>query len=592
MSDAPPIGSPLRFAASLLARQRRAVAPLTLLNVGIIAMTLVTPLLTGLAVKRIEDGDLTGADGALVAALLIALAGLLAATFAAAAGVLNSRVSAAIETDLRSRLYRHYQVVDPRALDSRSTGDLVSLASSDLVPVAQFFGIRLARGLQGAVTMVLAGAIMFTLEPLLALVALAPLPVGVAILAVYTHRARPKLLEARRAMGALTTTLQETLAGVATVRAYARESEQREHFAGVAERVLDASLAVNRMGARSLTAVDMLPLVGSALVVIIGGRLAISGDLSVVEFSVFYTYVVMLVPSVQTVGMTLGQAQPAFASLSRVLEALRQPLQHSPSEPPMPAEPAGVRMRGVRADSPGGDSILDGVDLDIPAGGTVAVLGTTGSGKSTLLALVNRLRDVRGGSVEVAGVPVGEVEIGSLRRAIGTATDDNFLFSGTVRENIAFARPDASLADVEAAARTVQAHDFIATLPDGYDTVLGDRGVGLSGGQRQRVALARALLSAPAVLLLDNATGNLDALTEAAVLDELDALRTGAPLTRIVVGYRPAVLRRADEVLLLEDGRIVERGTHDALLRSSARYQALVGVDATGNPGRTERNVP
>jgi ATP-binding cassette subfamily B protein len=582
----------LRFAASLLARQPRAVALLTLLNAGIIAMTLVTPLLTGLAVKRIEDGNLAGADGAFVVALLIALAGLLAATLAAAAGVINSRVSAAIETELRSRLYRHYQVVEPRALDSRPTGDLVSLASADLVPIAQFFGVRLARGLQGAVTMVLAGVIMFTLEPLLALLALAPLPLGVVILATYTHRARPKLLEARRAMGALTTTLQETLAGVATVRAYALEPEQREHFARAAERVLEASLAVNRMGARSLTAVDMLPLVGSALVVIIGGRLAIAGNLSVVEFSVFYTYVVMLVPSVQTVGMTLGQAQPAFASLSRVLEALRQPPQHSPSEPPLPAEPAGVRMRGVRAETPAGDPILDGVDLDVPAGGTVAVLGTTGSGKSTLLALVNRLRDACGGTVEVAEVPVDEVEIGSLRHAIGTATDDNFLFSGTVRENIAFARPDASLEDVEAAARAAQAHDFISSLSDGYDTVLGDRGVGLSGGQRQRVALARALLSGPAVLLLDNATGNLDALTEAAVLDELDTLRTGVPLTRILVGYRPAVLRRADEVLLLEDGRIVEHGTHDALLRSSSRYRALVGVDPTGNPEQADRSAP
>ncbi len=222
MSDAPPTGSPLRFAASLLARQRRAVALLTLLNLGIIAMTLVTPLLTGLAVKRIEDGDLTGADGAFVAALVIALAGLLGATFAAAAGVVNSRISTVIETDLRSRLYRHYQVVDPRALDSRSTGDLVSLASSDLVPIAQFFGIRLARGLQGVVTMVLAGVIMVTLEPLLAFLALAPLPVGAVLLATYTHRARPKLLDARRAMGALTTSLQETLAGAATVRAYAR----------------------------------------------------------------------------------------------------------------------------------------------------------------------------------------------------------------------------------------------------------------------------------------------------------------------------------------------------------------------------------
>jgi ATP-binding cassette, subfamily B, multidrug efflux pump len=591
MSDASPVGSPLRFALTLLARQRRAVALLMLLTVGIIAMTLVTPLLTGWAVDRIDAGDLTGADGAFTAALAIALAGLLTAILAAAAGVVNSQVSAVIETDLRSRLYRHFQVVDPRVLDSRPTGDLVSLASADLVPIAQFFGNRLARGLRGAVTMVLAGVIMVWLQPLLALLALAPLPVGVLILASYTHRARPKLLEARRAMGALTTSLQETLAGAATVRAYARESEQREHFARAAERVLDASLAVNRMGARSLTAVDVLPLVGSALVVIVGGRLAISGGLSVVKFSVFYTYVVMLVPSVQAVGLTLGQAQPAFASLRRVLEALGAPVQDSPSEPVLPAEPAGVRMRGVRADTPEGDPILDGVDLDAPAGGTVAVLGMTGSGKSTLLALINRLRDAGDGSIEVAGMPVGEVEIGSLRRAIGTATDDNFLFSGTLRENIAFARPGASLDDVQSAARAAQAHDFIAALPDGYDTVVGDRGVGLSGGQRQRVALARALLARPTILLLDNATGNLDALTEAAVLDGLDALRTAAPPTRIVVGYRPAVLRHADEVLVLEDGRIAMRGTHDGLLRSSPHYRTLVGVDTASNPERTKRSA-
>jgi ABC-type multidrug transport system fused ATPase/permease subunit len=180
----------------------------------------------------------------------------------------------------------------------------------------------------------------------------------------------------------------------------------------------------------------------------------------------------------------------------------------------------------------------------------------------------------------VAGSPVSGVEISSLRRAVGTATDDNFLFSGTLAENIAFARPEASRDDVEAAARAAQAHDFIAALPDWYDPVVGDRGVGLSGGQRQRIALARALLAEPAVLLLDNATDNLDALTEAAVLDGLDGRRTDAPPTRIVVGYRPAVLRRADEVLVLDGGRIVERGTHDALLRSSARYRALVGVDA------------
>jgi ABC-type multidrug transport system fused ATPase/permease subunit len=580
MSDARPTGSPLRFVVNLLARQRRMVALVLVLSLGIIAMTLVTPLLTGFAVERIDAGDLTGADGAVGAALAIALAGLLGATFAAAAGVVSSQIAAVVETDLRSRLYRHFQVVDPRVLDTRPTGDLVSLASTDLFPIAQFLGVRLPRALQGVITMVLAGVVMVWLDPLLALLALAPLPVAVVILARYTNRARPVLLETRRAMGALTTSLQETVAGAATVRAYAREAEQREHFARAAQRVLDGTLAVNRMGARWLTAVDMLPLLGSAVVVIVGGRLAIGGDLSVVDFSVFYTYVVILVPSVRAVGLTLGQAQPAFASLRRVLEAMGHPAQPSPAEPPLPAAPAGVQMSRVRADTPTGDPILEGVDLDVPPGGTVAVLGATGSGKSTLLALVNRLRDADGGTVEVAGSPVTGVEIASLRRAIGTATDDNFLFSGTLAENIAFARPEASREEVEVAARTAQAHDFIAALPDGYETVVGDRGVGLSGGQRQRIALARALLAEPAVLLLDNATGNLDALTEAAVLDGLDGRWADAPPTRIVVGYRAAVLRRADQVLVLDGGRIVERGTHDALLRSSARYRALVGVDA------------
>src|SRR4051812_183691 len=355
MSDAPPTGSPLRFAATLLARQRGAMTLLILLNIGIIAMTLVTPLLTGLAVERIDADDLSGTDGAFAAALGIALAGLLAATFAAAAGVVNSRVSAVIETNLRSRLYRHFQVVDPRVLDARPTGDLVSLASTDLIPIAQFFGIRLARGLQGVVTMVLAAVIMVWLEPLLALLALAPLPVGVVILAMYTHRAGPRLLEARRAMGALTTSLQETIAGAATVRAYARESEQREHFARAAQRVLDASLAVNRMGARSLTAVDMLPLVGSAVVVIVGGRVATAGGLCVVDLAVFYPYVVRRLPPVQGVGLTLGQAQPASASLRGGLGARREPVQRSRDGRPLPVSPSGVRMRGVRADTPGGD---------------------------------------------------------------------------------------------------------------------------------------------------------------------------------------------------------------------------------------------
>ena len=579
MSGEPTTGGQLRFVASLLRPQGRGFLLVGLLVVGVVAATIATPLLVGRAVDRIDAGDTQGIDGSFAAAVGIALAGVLAATFSAAATMVATRISLRIERDLRSRLYRHFQVVEPTVLDTRSTGDLVSLLSTDLIPISSFLGARLTAATQSILTLLLSAAIMLWLEPFLALLALVPLPLAVGVLARYHRRSVPILLAARRAMGRLSATVREAVEGVATVRAYAREDEQRERFGAATGQVLDRTLAVNRMTAIYGTTVDMLPLIGSAVVVIVGGRLAISGDLSVVDFAVFYTYLVMLVPSTRQLGLTLGQAQFALASVGRVMEALRHPVQPSPAEPPLPAVPAAIRMRGVRADAPGGDPILEGVDVDVPPGRTVAVLGTTGSGKSTLLALVNRLRDAREGRVEVGDAPVAEVDIHSLRRAIGTATDDNFLFSGTLAENIAFARPEATQEEVEAAARLAKAHDFIAALPDGYETVVGDRGAGLSGGQRQRIALARALLTRPPVLLLDNATGNLDALTETAVLDGLEQERREAPPTRLVVGYRPAVLRRADEVVVLDSGRVVERGTHEELLRRSARYRQLVGAD-------------
>jgi ATP-binding cassette subfamily B protein len=236
-----------------------------------------------------------------------------------------------------------------------------------------------------------------------------------------------------------------------------------------------------------------------------------------------------------------------------------------------------VALEGVSVRGQDGRTVIDDADLQVSSGGRIAVVGTTGSGKSVLVKLINRLVTPSGGSVRVGGHAVDEVELHSLRRAVAAAGADEFLFAGTIAENISYGRPDASADEIEAAARCAQAHEFIAELPDGYATRIGDGGTGLSGGQRQRIGLARAIAARPGILVLDNATGSLDSVTEAAAVLSLAELRESEPHTRVVVGYRPALLRDADEVVVIEDGRIVERGTHEELLKSSERYRTLVG---------------
>jgi ATP-binding cassette subfamily B protein len=322
--------------------------------------------------------------------------------------------------------------------------------------------------------------------------------------------------------------------------------------------------------------IGFLPNLGLAVVLLVGGRQAINGDITVGEFVAFYGYVQVLVGPVRMLGIALGMAQRAVASGARVFEVLdRQPEMTVPDDaPPLPAGDGHVELRDVSFTYVGAeDPVLHGLDLDVPAGRTIALVGGTGSGKSTLVSLLPRLYDPSTGSVWIDGADVSQVRLESLRSQVGLVSDDPFLFSDTIRANIAYARADASQEVVEDAARRADIHDFIAGLPDGYDTLVGERGVMLSGGQRQRVAIARALVMDPRVLILDDATSSVDATTEAAIKRALRELMEGR--TTFIIGHRLSTIALADEIVVLESGRITARGTHDELVETSDLYREI-----------------
>jgi ATP-binding cassette subfamily B protein len=301
----------------------------------------------------------------------------------------------------------------------------------------------------------------------------------------------------------------------------------------------------------------------------------IAGNLTLGEFTAFYTYLMMLMGPMRMLGMSLGMAQRAVASGNRLFEILdREPRVTSPAgAPSLPDGPGRVEFRDVSLRYDGSDPALTGVSLEVPAGRTVALVGPTGSGKTSLVALVARLYDPTDGAVVVDGADLRSVDVASLRSEVAFVADESFLFSATVAENIAYARPEATREEIESAARRAQAHDFISRLPDGYQTMVGERGLTLSGGQRQRIAIARALIADPRVLILDDATSSVDARTEAAIKRGLREVMEGR--TTFVVAHRLSTISLADEIVVMEAGRVVDRGRHEELLERCPLYAEI-----------------
>jgi ATP-binding cassette subfamily B protein len=367
------------------------------------------------------------------------------------------------------------------------------------------------------------------------------------------------------------------VSGVRVVKAFAQEERQLSRFREAVARVFDQAICATRIQARYTPMIAFLPNLGLALILLIGGRDVINGSLTLGQFTAFYAYLLMLISPMRTLGYMLGAAQRATASGARIFQVLdRAPTMVLPDDAPaLPEGPGRVTLKHVSLTFDGAPRpALRGIDLDISPGRIVALVGAMGAGKTALVSLLPRLYDVSAGTVRIDGADVRMVDLSSLRREIAIVTDDPFLFSATVHENIAYARPEATREEVVLAAEIAQADAFIRSLPDGYDTLVGERGLTLSGGQRQRVAIARAIVANPRILILDDATSSVDASTEQEIKLALREVMRGR--TTFVIAHRLSTIALADEIVVLEQGRVAARGNHEQLIERSPLYREIV----------------
>jgi ABC-type multidrug transport system fused ATPase/permease subunit len=553
---------------------RKGVTWSFVLAAGAMGATVLIPFLTGRAINAISDHHRHDLE---LIAVAIAAAGVLRLALSASRRLVAGRVSLAVELDMRNRLYEHLQSLELSFFDTQQTGQLMSRATVDLQAVRFFLGYGLIFIGQSLLTIVLAGIAMFLIQPGLAALSLAPVPFVVLVARSYGKRSRPALQEVQQRIGELTAEAEENISGVRVVKAFAQEERQLGRFGHAVGRVFDQAIFATRIEARYVPVISFLPMLGLAAILFVGGREVIHHTLSLGNFTAFYAYLLMLMSPMETLGYMLSASQRAVASGARIFEILdREPSMAQPDgAPPLPDGDGHVVFRHASLTFEGTRTpALRDVDLDVRAGRTVAIVGAMGSGKTALVSLLPRLYDATSGAVEIDGADVRSVDIASLRHAIAVVNDDPFLFSATVHENIAYAHPDATREEVERAAAAAQADGFIRALPDGYDTLVGERGLTLSGGQRQRIAIARAVCANPRILILDDATSSVDASTEQQIKLALRDVMRGR--TTFVIAHRLSTIALADEIVVLEAGRVAERGTHSELLERSELYKEIV----------------
>jgi ABC-type multidrug transport system fused ATPase/permease subunit len=510
-----------------------------------------------------------------ISVAVIAALGVARAVLMLGRRIISGRQALDVEMDMRSGLYAHLVRLSFGFYDRHQTGQLMSRATVDLQGVRFFLGYGLIFFFQNVLTVLSVTVVLFFFEWRLALIALAITPPLVALAYRYSHVAHPTLRDVQQRLADVATVAEENIVGVHVVKAFAQEPSEEEKFRRRSELVFEQTLKANRQRATYVPLISFVPLLAQAAVLLAGARMVANHSLTPGSFIAFNLYLAMLVMPLRSLGMWIGQAQRATAAGERIFQVLDEPEEVSDRQGAveLPEGDGAIRFEGVTFEYLEGRPVLRDVDLDVPAGRTLALIGHTGSGKTTLTALVPRFYDVTAGRVTVDGADVRDVSLASLRSAIGVISQDPFLFSATVRENIAFGRGDLSQDEVERVARAAQAHEFVEQLPQGYDTVIGERGITLSGGQRQRIAIARALAVDPRILILDDATASVDATTEAHIRTGLREAMRGR--TTFIIAHRLSTIALADEIVVLDDGRIAARGTHATLLESSQVYREI-----------------
>jgi ATP-binding cassette, subfamily B, bacterial len=500
--------------------------------------------------------------------------------------VMTSVVGQQVVLTIRQRLFAHMQRLSLSYHTRNPSGELLSRLTGDINQLRQSVVTAMVGFFSNAVIVIGFLVIMFLMEWRLALVVVVIVPVLLGILMVYSGRIRRATRRNRRQEGALAARLGESLSGIHVVQMFSGEDEEDERLRSMNSQSLKSGLKADRLGARMNRTVELVLGAAMAVTLFFGVMQVVAGRLTVGELVVFVSYMQVFYRPIRQLSRTTQRASKASSSLERVTDVLDQVTEVPDGPNQAPRFRGEIRFSDVKFAYQSGRPVLRNVDLQVEAGQTVALVGPTGAGKSTLLALIPRLYDPSRGAVLIDGRDIRQFTLKSLRDQIAIVPQDGMLFAASVRENIAYGRPDANDEAIEAAARAAIIHDFVQTLPDGYDSVLGERGVTLSGGQRQRLAIARAIVRDAPIVLLDEPTTGLDSRSEEMVMEALDRLKAGR--TVITIAHRLTTVRRADVIFVVEEGRIVEGGTPEELLAHGGRYRQL--YDLQFSPGGVDGN--
>ncbi len=505
-------------------------------------------------------------------------------------GFFGGRLGNYLAYRLRNACYEKLQFLSFRYYDTAKTGDLMSRLTGDLEAIRNFIGFGFAQLLNVFLMVIFGAAVMFSLNWQLTLVTLISIPFLVYVALRFESRIHPAFQEMRLALSSLTTAVQENITGVRTVKAFAREPHEVDKFSLRNERYRTNQIFAATLWSRYFPVMELLASVCIVILLGFGGTLVIRGSMTLGELVAFFTLIWYIIGPMWGLGFHINNYTQSKASAERVLEILNQPIDvtdHQDARPIHAAEMKGhVQFDHVTFAYGNKMAAVVDINLDAPPGSVIGLLGGTGSGKSTIIQLMMRAYNVNEGSIRIDGTDIRDIRIGDLRASIASVFQETFLFSSTIKNNIAYGMNEVSMEEIIRVAKLAKAHDFIMEMPNGYDTIVGERGLGLSGGQKQRLAIARALLKDPKILILDDATSAVDMETEHEIQSGFQEVMRGR--TTFIIAHRISSLRHADEILVLQEGRVIQRGKHEELIQAEGLYQDTYRVQYADHIQRLE----